>query len=84
MWNKKSKLELLSLTMNSDNTNKTINVLIKRLEADNCFENTLKNRWIKRLKEILKKEDEYKKEDSVNRVLKSIYDYGDTRRIWVS
>lgn len=84
MWNRKSKLELFSLTMNSNNVNKTIKELIKRLKQDKCFETSLRNRWIKRLENVIKKEDEDERIKGVNRVLKSIYDYGDARGIWVS
>lgn len=84
MWIKQSKLDLFGLTLHSEDVDETIKELIKRLKADDCFENSLKNRWIKRLEKITEKEDKWDKEKDVDRVLKSIYDYGDARRVWVS
>lgn len=83
MWKKKSNLELFSLVSNSKSNDETIKELIKRLKNDNCFDKSLINKWIKTLEGIIKKE-EYKKENSINRVLESIYDQGDALRIWVS
>ena len=84
MWRAKSKLELFSLTMNSENCDDTTKELIKRIKNDYSFPINIKNAWIKKLEKIKDYKEEEEKEDAINRVLKSIYDYGDENRIWVS